>query len=70
MKFLLRNTAPRTVILVSCFLFAAIIAAAFAQRKCSADTELYALSFDCSTAKGVIAFLIFWEPALFPFQFH
>ena len=70
MKFLPRNTARRIVILIICCLFAAIIAAAFAQRKCRADAELYALSFDCSTAKGVIAFLIFWEPTLFPFHFH
>jgi hypothetical protein len=69
-KFLLRNTARRIVIPVVCFLSAGIIAAAFAHRKCSTDTELYALSFDCSTAKGVVAFLIFWKPTLFPFHFH
>jgi hypothetical protein len=69
-KVLLRNTVRRTVILVISLLCAVIIASAYAQRKCGADTELYALSFDCSTAKGVIAFMIFWKPTLLPFHLH
>ena len=69
-KGLARNMVRRTVILVMSLLCAAIIVAAYAQRKCSSDTELYALSFDCSTAKGVIAFMVFWKPTLFPFHLH
>jgi hypothetical protein len=48
------------------FLCVMVVVAVFAQRKCSADAFLYALSFDCSTAKGVIRFLIFWKPAFVP----
>ncbi len=47
-----------------------VIVAVLAQRKCSADTLLYALSFDCSTVKGVIRFMIFWKPAFFPYHPH
>jgi hypothetical protein len=50
------------------FLCALVLVAVFAQRKCNADTLLYALSFDCSTAKGVIGFVIFWKPTFFPFH--
>ena len=50
------------------FLCVMVIVAVSAQRKCSVDALLYALSFDCSTAKGVIRFLIFWKPAFLPFH--
>jgi hypothetical protein len=47
------------------FLSAMVIAAVLAQRKCNADTQMYALSFDCSAVEGVIRFMIFWKPASF-----
>jgi hypothetical protein len=60
--------AKTAICLVITLLFTSVIVAVLAQRKCNADTLLYALSFDCSTVKGVIRFMIFWKPAFFPYH--
>lgn len=51
--------AKLAVAFASVLLTTMALAAILAQRKCQADTLMYALSFDCATVKDVIRFLMF-----------
>lgn len=60
------------VMLVLCVIASGIGAAAVAEialrAKCYADTERYALAFDCGTTKDLYRFLIFWKGGWIPFH--